>query len=73
MAAAAPRLGRVVAFDAPRGIGLIRGDDGVEQAFHATRLSDGTRAVEVGAAVAFVVGPGARPGSWEAVEVVKTG
>ena len=73
MAAAAPRLGRVVAFDPRRGTGLIRGDDGIERSFHATRLTDGTRSVEVDAAVAFVVGPGARPGSWEAVEVVKTG
>jgi cold shock CspA family protein len=73
MAAAAPVLGRVVTFDPRRGIGVIRGDDGVERPFHATRLSDGTRSVEVGTPVAFVVGAGARPGAWEAVEVVKTG
>jgi cold shock CspA family protein len=73
MAAAAPLLGRVIGFDPGRGIGLIRSDDGTERSFHATRLADGSRSVEVGAAVAFVVGPGARPGSWEAVEVVKTG
>ena len=73
MAAAAPLLGRVVGFDPRRGTGLIRGDDGAERSFHATRLADGSRSVEVGTAVAFVVGPGAHPGSWEAVEVVKTG
>ena len=73
MAAAGPILGRVVAFDPQRGTGLIRGDDGTERSFHATRLTDGTRSVEVGTDVAFVVGPGPRPGSWEAVEVVKTG
>ena len=73
MTAVAPLLGRVVAFDPHRGIGLIHGEDGAEWSFHATRLSDGARSVEVGAAVAFVVGPGARPGAWEAVAVVKTG
>ena len=60
MAEPAPVLGRVVAFDA-------------ELSFHATRLSDGSRSAEVGARVAYVVGPGPRPGSWEATVVVKTG
>jgi cold shock CspA family protein len=69
----APVLGRVVAFDAERGLGLIRGDDGAELSFHATRLTDGSRSAEVGTRVAYAVGPGARPGSWEAAVVLKTG
>ena len=43
MAEPAPVLGRVVAFDAERGLGLIRGDNGAELSFHATRLSDVSR------------------------------
>ena len=73
MAEPAPVLGQVVAFDAERGLGLIRGDNGAELSFHATRLSDGSRSAEVGTRVAYVVGPGPRPGSWEATVVVKTG
>jgi cold shock CspA family protein len=66
-------VGRVVAFDPGRGTGVVRGGDGIELAFHATRISDGSRAVDAGAAVVFEVGPGPGPGSWEATLVVKVG
>jgi cold shock CspA family protein len=70
MAVDPPRLGVVAAFDADRGLGTVRGEDGREWSFHCARISDGSRSVEVGQAVAFIVGPGA-PGQWEAVSVVK--
>jgi cold shock CspA family protein len=62
---------RVTSFDTARGTGTVVTDDGRELGFHATRISDGSRAVEVGARVAVRVGPGAAPGTWEAVEVLK--
>ncbi len=67
----APVAGHVTAFDAGRGTGVVRGDDGAEWTFHATRVSDGSRSVEVGRRVVFEVGIGAHPGSWEATRVVK--
>lgn len=49
------RQGTVTAFDAERGLGRIRGDDGVELDFHCVEITDGTRRIDVGAAVAFEV------------------
>jgi cold shock CspA family protein len=63
--------GRVVAFDAARGLGTVRSHDGAELTFHSTRLLDRSRAVEVGATVVYTAGPGAAPGSWEATALVK--
>ncbi|HVM66072.1 MAG TPA: hypothetical protein VMU14_14495 [Acidimicrobiales bacterium] len=63
--------GRVAAFDAARGTGRVVTDEGRDLAFHATRIADGSRAVDEGARVVVEVGPGAAPGSWEAVRVVK--
>jgi cold shock CspA family protein len=60
----------VTAFDEPRGLGTVRGEDGAELPFHCTRIADGTRSVAVGAEVAYVVVPGA-PGRWEASGLVK--
>jgi len=59
-------VGEVVAFDDPRGIGVVRSADGVELGFHCTAIADGTRTIEAGAAVDFRVAPG-RGGRWEAV------
>ena len=61
--------GTVVEFDEPRGLGSID-TDGVPFPFHCTALLDGTRAVEVGASVAFEVRP-AGMGRWEAARVEK--
>jgi cold shock CspA family protein len=61
--------GSVVAFDEPRGLGTIDAD-GTVYPFHCTALLDGTRAVEVGARVAFEVRP-AGMGRWEATRIAK--
>jgi cold shock CspA family protein len=62
---AAPRLGRVTAFDARRGLGTVAGEDGVSYGFHATAITDGSRRIEVGTSVVFTVAPGQR-GRYEA-------
>jgi cold shock CspA family protein len=62
------RVGRVVAFDAEAGLGRLATDDGTSLAFHCTAVTDGSRQVEVGRAVAFTAGP-AGPGRWEALQV----
>ncbi len=56
-----PRSGRagvVTAFDEPRGLGVVRADDGSTYPFHCTSLADGTRDVALGARVVFVVAAG---------------
>ena len=70
MAVAPPLRGTVVTFDEAAGLGTVRGPDGQSWPFHCTRISDGSRQIEVGAHVVFQVGPGA-PGRWEATSVVK--
>jgi len=72
MATSALVRGRVTAFDEERGYGTVEGEDGAPVFFHCTRISDGTRTVDVGADVVFTVVPGA-PGRWEAGAVVKLG
>ena len=62
--------GRVESFDEHRGYGTVRADDGRALFFHCTRIADGTRTIEVGQRVAFVVVPG-HGGRWEAAEVAK--
>jgi cold shock CspA family protein len=69
MAGTPPRLGTVTAFDEALGYGSVL-SEAVELFFHCTQIADGTRAIEVGARVAFSVGPGA-PGRWEAFGLVK--
>jgi cold shock CspA family protein len=65
-----PRQGVVSAFEEDRGLGTVTDEDGAAFDFHCTALVDGTRTVEVGRAVVFVVRPGHR-GRLEAREVVK--
>ena len=60
--------GVVASFDDPRGIGVIRRDDGTDYPFHCTAITNGTRTIEVGAVVSFSVAPG-RMGHWEAVAI----
>ena len=60
--------GSVVSFDDPRGIGTVVDADGGEHFFHCPAIADGTRTIEVGAAVDFEVVPG-RQGRWEATNL----
>lgn len=61
----AEATGRVEDFDAGRGLGTVRADDGSVYGFHCTAIADGSRAIDPGSAVVFEVGP-AGPGRWEA-------
>jgi cold shock CspA family protein len=60
----------VESFDEFKGYGTLRTADGAELFFHCTALTDGSRAVDVGADVTAEVVPG-RLGHWEAARVVK--
>jgi cold shock CspA family protein len=64
--------GTVERFDTGSGLGEITGADGTTYPFHATEIADGTRTIEVGAAVDFVVIAG-HLGRWEASAVVPAG
>jgi cold shock CspA family protein len=57
--------GVVASFDDPRGLGVVRGDDGEEYPFHCTAIADGTRSIDEGVRVRFRVAPGPM-GRWEA-------
>ncbi len=57
--------GRVASFDPARGLGTVTDDDGTSYPFHATAIADGSRRIEPGAGVTFVVAPGRR-GLYEA-------
>lgn len=61
--------GVVASFDDPRGIGVVRREDGTEYPFHCTAIVDGTRTIVVGEEVSFRVAAG-RNGKWEAVSIV---
>jgi cold shock CspA family protein len=61
--------GRVATFDRHRGLGTVVDDDGPSYGFHATAIADGSRCIEVGAAVMFLVAPGHR-GLYEARSLV---
>ncbi len=60
--------GVVARFDDPRGIGVVRADDGREFGFHCTAMLDGTRTIDEGAAVTFEVVAG-NLGRWEATAI----
>jgi cold shock CspA family protein len=62
--------GVVAEFDEPRGLGVIRGDDGADVPFHCTAIADGSRTVETGRRVRFDVVPGLL-GRWEASGIEK--
>jgi len=47
-------LGLVTAFDDDRGLGTVTDRSGRQWPFHCTAIADGTRHIDVGAAVAFV-------------------
>jgi len=48
-----PVVGRVVSFDEARGLGEIEAEAGWTLGFHCTAITDGTRAISPGTAVAF--------------------
>ena len=50
--------GRVVEFDEHVGMGAVEGDDGSRLDFHCVAIADGSRRVDVGAAVTYEVVPG---------------
>ncbi len=47
------RTGEVVEFDTHVGLGTIADDTGQRYLFHCIEIADGTREIEVGAAVTF--------------------
>jgi len=69
-------LGRTTAtvrdFDEAAGWGTVVAADGRELFFHCTAIADGTRTIEVGAAVEVTVAAG-RLGRWEATDVRRPG
>ena len=60
-----PFFGRVTTYDARRGLGTITDATGATFDFHATAILDGSRRIEPGTDVSFVVVPGHR-GRYEA-------
>jgi CspA family cold shock protein len=60
--------GTVIAFDADKGYGTVKANDGQSFFFHCTQIVDGSRSVDVGAAVSFDVVAG-HLGRYEAVAV----
>ncbi len=68
----APMRGTVTEFDDPRGLGVVTSEDGTTYPFHCTQIADGTRTIDVGAAVTFTVRPG-HLGRWEAAQLSSVG
>jgi cold shock CspA family protein len=62
------RTGLVAAFDDPRGLGTVLDDDGLRYDFHCTAVADGSRTIEVGTAVTFLLAPAHR-GRFEARDI----
>lgn len=52
--------GKVGFFDPDVGLGEVVGDDGRGYPFHCTEIADGSRRIEAGTEVQFVVAPGHR-------------
>jgi cold shock CspA family protein len=69
---AGPVKGKVESFDPDAGLGELRAVDGQLYLFHCTEIADGSRLIDVGAAVEFVLAPGHR-GRWEARAVTVEG
>jgi cold shock CspA family protein len=49
--------GTVASFDAERGLGTVADEEGTELSFHCSAITDGTRQIDVGQPVTFVVRP----------------
>ena len=69
---AGPFLGRVTSFDARRGLGTVTDIEGSVFEFHATAIEDGSRRIDPGTEVSFVVAPGHR-GRYEARALTAVG
>jgi cold shock CspA family protein len=67
---ASPRWGVVSQFDEPRGLGVVSEEGGADYCFHCTAISDGSRSIDVGTKVFFVVRPG-HLGRLEARDITK--
>jgi cold shock CspA family protein len=65
---AGPRHGRVTSFDPARGLGTVADESGTTYGFHATAIVDGSRRIDTGTVVVFVVAAGHR-GRYEARSV----
>lgn len=50
-----PYLGRVTAYDADRGLGTVASDEGREFSFHAVAIADGSRDIDEGTRVTFLI------------------
>ena len=68
MPTAGPRHGRVASFDPARGLGTVADESGTTYGFHATSIADGSRRIEAGTDVVFVVVAG-HGGRYEARSV----
>lgn len=53
-----PARGVVVTFNAARGLGTLRTDDGHEVPFHCTAIANGSRRIDTGRRVVCVLGAG---------------
>lgn len=70
MATRPMRSGVVSEFDDAAGLGVIDTPVGERHPFHCTAIADGSRTIDTGARVLFVVVPG-RGGRWEAAGIVR--
>ncbi len=68
MGAALTGRATVASFDVHVGLGVIATSDDVAYDFHCTAIADGTRTIEPGTEVSFIIGP-AGPGRWEAIRL----
>jgi cold shock CspA family protein len=70
--ATGPLRGIVTSFDTSKGRGSVQpeGECGTMLGFHCTSIADGTRCIEPGTAVSFLVRP-AVGGCWEARSVTQ--
>jgi cold shock CspA family protein len=64
--------GSVEAFDHAAGLGTVRDEHGQRLAFHCTAITDGSRTIDVGTRVAFVVTT-AQNGAIEARSLIRVG
>ena len=66
------RAGVVETFDVDVGLGTLRADELGQDLFpfHCTQIADGSRSIEPGTYVTFIVVPG-RGGRWEAAMVTR--
>lgn len=61
--------GTVETFDAEMGLGVVITPVGDWYPFHCTAIAGGSRLIDTGREVMFVIGPGG-PGRWEAHQVM---